>query len=106
MATCGLLIAQMFAHVDFLEASIAETYLQVDVLLRSHHSVLDLIMTIPGVGRRVAEVIIAEVGVDMDVFPTAGHLASWAGICPGNNFPAANAEPGLPAMARSGCGSR
>ena len=55
------------------------------MLLRSHHSVLDLIMTIPGVGRRVAEVIIAEVGVDMEVFPTAGNLASWAGICPGNN---------------------
>jgi transposase len=48
----GLLIAQMLAHIDFLEASIAETYQQVDVLLRSHTSVLDLIMTIPGVGRR------------------------------------------------------
>jgi transposase len=41
-------------------------------------------MTIPGVGRRVAEVLIAEVGLDMTVFPSAGHLASWAGICPGN----------------------
>lgn len=81
----GLLVAQMLAHVEFLEASIAETYQQLEVLLRSHHSVLDLIMTIPGVGRRVAEVMIAEVGLDMDVFPTAGHLASWAGICPGNN---------------------
>jgi transposase len=81
----GLLVAQMLAHVEFLEASIAETYQQVDVLLRSHSSVLDLIMTIPGVGRRVAEVIVAEVGLDMSVFPTAGHLASWAGICPGNN---------------------
>jgi transposase len=81
----GLLIAQMLAHVDFLEASIAETYQQVDVLLRAHHRVLDLITTIPGVGRRVAEVMIAEVGLDMSVFPIAGHLASWAGICPGNN---------------------
>jgi transposase len=81
----GLLVAQMLAHVEFLEASIAETYQQIDVLLRSHSSVLDLIMTIPGVGRRVAEVIVAEVGLDMGVFPTAGHLASWAGICPGNN---------------------
>lgn len=81
----GLLVAQMLAHVEFLEASIAQTHQQVDVLLRSHSSVLDLIMTIPGVGRRVAEVIVAEVGLDMSVFPTAGHLASWAGICPGNN---------------------
>jgi transposase len=41
--------------------------------------------TIPGVATRTAEVIIAEIGVDMERFPTAGHLASWAGMCPGNN---------------------
>jgi transposase len=81
----GLLLAQMLAHIDFLEASIAETYQQVDVLLRPITEVVDLVMTIPGVGRRVAEVLIAEVGVDMDTFPSAAHLASWAGICPGNN---------------------
>ena len=40
--------------------------------------------TIPGVGRRRAEVIGAEVGTDMKQFPTPGHLASWAGVCPGN----------------------
>jgi hypothetical protein len=40
--------------------------------------------TIPGVNKRTAEVLIAEIGVDMGVFPTAGHLASWAGLCPGN----------------------
>jgi transposase len=90
----GLLVAQMLAHVEFLEASIAETYQQVDVLLRSHSSVLDLIMTIPGVGPRVAEVIVAEVGLDMSVFPTAGHLASWAGICPGNNSSGGKRRPG------------
>jgi transposase len=43
------------------------------------------LMTIPGVGRQAAEVIVAEVGPDMTRFPTAGHLASWAGVCPGNN---------------------
>jgi transposase len=75
----------MLAHIDFLETSIARSYQQVDVLLRSHYRVLDLVMTIPGVARRVAEVIVAEVGLDMSVLPTAGHLASWAGICPGNN---------------------
>ena len=40
--------------------------------------------TIPGIGRRTAEIIVAEVGTDMERFPTAGHLASWAGVCPGN----------------------
>jgi transposase len=43
------------------------------------------VMTIPGVGRRAAEVIIAEIGPDMTVFPDAGHLSSWAGVCPGNH---------------------
>ncbi len=41
--------------------------------------------TIPGVSRRTAEVVIDEIGVEMDQFPTAGHLASWAGMCPGNH---------------------
>lgn len=44
-----------------------------------------LLRTIPGIGERAAQVIISEVGVDMSRFPTAGHLASWAGLCPGNN---------------------
>jgi transposase len=43
------------------------------------------LQSIPGVGQRTAEVIIAEIGIDMTQFPTAGHLASWAGQCPGND---------------------
>ncbi len=43
------------------------------------------LMTIPGVGRQAAEVLVAEVGADMGRFATAGHLASWAGVCPGND---------------------
>jgi transposase len=46
----------------------------------------DRLDTITGVGKRAAEVIIAEIGADMSRFPTAGHLASWAGMCPGNNI--------------------
>lgn len=81
----GVLVGQMLAHVDFLEASIAETYQRVDLLLGPVADIVELVMSIPGVGRRVAEVLIAEVGIDMTVFPSSGHLASWAGICPGNN---------------------
>jgi transposase len=90
----GVLVAQMLAHVDFLESSITETYERVEVLLRAVADIVELVMTIPGVGRRVAEVLIAEVGLDMTVFPTAGHLASWAGICPGNNSSGGKRRPG------------
>ena len=54
----------------------------------------DRLDTITGVGKRAAECIIAEIGVDMTVFPTAGHLASWAGICPGNNSSGGKHRPG------------
>ena len=46
---------------------------------------VQLLDTIPGVGETVAQIIVAEIGVDMDRFPTDHHLASWAGVCPGNN---------------------
>lgn len=52
------------------------------------------LLTIPGVGKRVAEVIVAEIGVDMTRFPTAGHLASWAGLCPGNHESAGKRRSG------------
>src|SRR3954466_14209442 len=90
----GVLIAQMLAHIDFLESAILETHQRVEVLLRPVAATVELVMTIPGVGRRVAEVLIAEVGLDMTVFPTAGHLASWAGICPGNNSSGGKHRPG------------
>ena len=53
-----------------------------------------LLQTIPGIGLRVAEVIISEIGVDMKRFPTDAHLASWAGVCPGNNESAGKRRTG------------
>ena len=49
---------------------------------------------IPGVGKRSAEIILAEIGQDMSRFPTAGHLSSWAGVCPGNNESAGKRRSG------------
>ena len=54
-------------------------------VVMSASEAVERLMTIPGVGRRAAEVIIAEIGLDMTVFPDAGHLSSWAGMCPGNH---------------------
>jgi len=55
---------------------------------------VSLLDTIPGVGQQVAETIVSEIGVDMTRFPTAGHLASWAGMCPGNNESASKRKHG------------
>ena len=72
-------------HVDQLSANIERLDIEVDRVIRPFSEQLQRLITIPGVGRRTAEVIIAEIGVDMRRFATAGHLASWAGMCPGNH---------------------
>jgi transposase len=81
----ALLVRLALEHVEQLERSIAELDTEVDRVITPFAQARDRLDTITGVGRRAAECIIAEVGVDMSVFPTAGHLASWAGRCPGNN---------------------
>ena len=65
-------------EVELLDAEVAQR-------VRPHEDVLQAVDTIPGVGRRTAETIVAEMGTDMDRFATPGHLASWAGVSPGNN---------------------
>lgn len=72
-------------HIDHLDEAIASIDSQVDELIVPFADVRERLQTIPGVGQKVADVIIAETGADMDRFPDAAHLASWAGVCPGNN---------------------
>jgi transposase len=81
----GLLVAQMLAHVDFLDESIAEFDARIEAAVADYQPVLTRLVTIPGVARKTAISLLAEIGADMSVFPTPAHLASWAGICPGNN---------------------
>jgi transposase len=81
----ALMLRMHLDHVDQLSAAIARLDIEVDRLTRPFSAPLQRLLTIPGVGRRTAEVILAEAGVDMRRFATAGHLASWAGMCPGNH---------------------
>lgn len=81
----GVMLRAHLDHIDHLDAAIAALEARVDELMAPFAEARERLMTIPGVGKRAAEVIIAEVGVDMTRFPTAAHLASWAGMCPGNN---------------------
>ena len=81
----GFLVAQILAHLDYLDEAIDAVSQQLDVVMAPFADEVARLDTIHGVNKRTAEVIIAEIGVDMRVFPTAGHLASWAGLCPGNN---------------------
>ena len=72
-------------RLEQIEASVAKLDERIDEKLEPYRSEHTRLMQIPGVDRVGAAVIIAELGVDMTVFPTAQHAAAWAGVCPGNN---------------------
>ncbi len=72
-------------HIDHLDAAVAALDDRIDEVMAPFAVLRDLLDTVTGIGKRAAEVIIAEIGVDMGVFATAAHLASWAKVCPGNN---------------------
>jgi transposase len=85
LAHHGVLVAGLLAHIDALDQTVATLDARIADATQPHTELVKLLCTIPGVGRYIAEVLIAECGLDMTVFPTGQHLASWAGICPGTN---------------------
>ena len=74
----------MLVHIDFLEAQLLELTGEIDAALAPFTDAVALLETIPCVGHTAAAAIVAEIGSDMTCFPSAKHLASWAGVCPGN----------------------
>ena len=76
--------AQVLAHIDCLDVSIAALTEEIDIRMRPYAAARTLLEQIPGFDRLVIDTVIAETGADMARFPTAGHLAAWSGVCPGN----------------------
>jgi transposase len=88
------LLQRQLAHIEFLEQTIEQVSAEIQERLRPFEGELTRLETIPGIGRRVAEILVAEIGTDMSRFPSAGHLASWAGMCPGQNESAGKRKSG------------
>jgi transposase len=78
-------LRQLLDHIDWLEDAITTLDQRIVELTADRADMIERLQTIPGIGLRTAEVIIAETGGDMSRFPTSAHLASWAGLCPGQN---------------------
>jgi transposase len=90
----GVMVAQLLAHIDTLDAAIENLGERIASALAPHQHVVELLRTIPGVHTHAAQVLIAECGLDMTRFATVGHFASWAGACPGHHESAGRRRSG------------
>jgi len=90
----AFLVGQLLAHVDYLDEAISLVSEEVEARLAPFVEPLTKLDTVPGINKRTAEVVIAELGVDMSFFPSDRHLASWAALCPGNNESAGKHKSG------------
>ena len=80
-----LILSQLMADISWQEEQMAEASVEIEKRLADQKELLGRLDEIPGVNQRIAEVIVAEVGVDVSHFPSADHLVSWSGLCPGSD---------------------
>jgi transposase len=80
----AFLVTEHLSHLDYLEEAITRTSSEIEQRLQDEQASIELLDTVPGISRRSAEILLAELGTDLSRFPSAKHLASWAGMCPGN----------------------
>jgi len=90
----AFLARTMLDRIDAATATVKGLTAEIDSRLEPYRRQLELLVTIPGISLTAAQVVVAEIGVDMQRFPTAGHLASWAGVCPGNHESAGKVTSG------------
>lgn len=90
----AFLLSQILAKVDFLEETIAQLTEEIDRQVRPFEPLVTRLSTVPGISRRTAITIVAETSGDMAPFATAGHLCSWAAMCPGQNESAGKRRSG------------
>ena len=88
------LLTEQLCHIDALDEGIARVSGEIAERMRPFAEALERLDTIPGIGQRMAETLVAEIGIDMSRFPSAAHLASWAGMCPGNQESAGKGKTG------------
>jgi len=87
-------LTELLCQIDSLEEAIVRFDEQIVEYCRPFEEAVELLDTIPGIARETAEIIVAEIGTDMSRFPSADHLASWAGVAPGNNESAGKRRSG------------
>lgn len=79
------LVQEHLLHIEYLEEEISHLDEQITQQVQPYEDLLGLLDTIVGINRRLAEILLAEIGPEVSRFASAGHLASWAGMCPGNH---------------------
>jgi len=89
-----VLLETILAHIDFLEETIDDLSKEVAARMAPFAKDIELLDEVTGVNLRTIESVIAEIGIDMEAFPTEKHIASWAGLCPGNNESAGKHKSG------------
>ncbi len=89
-----VMVTELLGQIDHLDETIERLNAEITEQMRPFEAEIERLDSIPGVSRRVAEVLVAEVGVDMQPFERAENLASWAGMCPGNNESAGKRKSG------------